>query len=240
MKRRVIGGCVLAKHKAIGTKLEIVKTATRLIWEKGYTAMSTRMVAAELDISVGNITYYYPSKDDLLSILVNSLCKFQRKFIEDVAEDGISSVMAVCLELMTMTSACESNPIAKDFFISSYQSPVTLKIIRESDTQKTETVFSEYCKGWSETDFIIAENIVSGIEYSMLVTEDTDEVSLEKRIESSLDVIMKLYDVPENIRKSLLQSVLSMDYREIGRNILNEFCIYVDEKNKAQLEKIAK
>ncbi|MBQ6837866.1 MAG: TetR/AcrR family transcriptional regulator, partial [Clostridia bacterium] len=107
----------MAKHKAIGTKLEIVKTATRLIWEKGYTAMSTRTVAAELDISVGNITYYYPSKDDLLSILVNSLCKFQRKLIEDEAEDGISSVMAVCLELMTMASACESNPIAKDFFI---------------------------------------------------------------------------------------------------------------------------
>ena len=51
---------------------------------------------------------------------------------------------------------------------------------------------------------------------------------------------MKIYDVPSGIRKSLLQNVLSMDYREIGRNILNEFCIYVDEKNKAQLEKIAK
>ena len=98
--------------------------------------MSTRTVAAELDISVGNITYYYPSKDDLLSILVNSLCKFQRKLIEDEAEDGISSVMAVCLELMTMASACESNPVAKDFFISSYQSPVTLKIIRENDNPK--------------------------------------------------------------------------------------------------------
>ena len=101
-------------------------------------------------------------------------------------------------------------------------------------------MFSENCKNWSETDFIIAENIVSGIEYSMLVTEDTEEVSLEKRIESSLDVIMKIYDVPFDVRSSLLQSVLSMDYREIGRNILNEFCIYVDEKNKAQLEKIAK
>ena len=85
-KKQVIGGFVLAKHKAISTKLEIVKTATRLIWEKGYTAMSTRTVAAELDISVGNITYYYPSKDDLLSILVSSLCKFQRKLIEDEAE----------------------------------------------------------------------------------------------------------------------------------------------------------
>ena len=126
------------------------------------------------------------------------------------------------------------------FYISAYTHSLPLKIIRESDTQKTKNVFSEYCKGWSETDFIIAENIVSGIEYSMLVTEDTEEVSLEKRIKSSLDVIMKIYDVPFDVRSSLLQSVLSMDYREIGRNILNEFCIYVDEKNKAQLEKIAK
>ena len=160
--------------------------------------------------------------------------------MEKVTTDGKSSLLAYLLELATIASVCDENPVAKDFYISAYTHSLPLKIIRESDTQKTKTVFSEYCKGWSETDFIIAENIVSGIEYSMLVTEDTEEVSLEKRIETGLDVIMKLYDVPENIRKSLLQNVLSMDYREIGRNILNEFCIYVDEKNKAQLEKIAK
>ena len=218
----------MAKHKSIGTKLEIVKTATRLIWEKGYTAMSTRTVAAELDISVGNITYYYPSKDDLLSILVNSLCKFQRKLIEDEAEDGISSVMAVCLELMTMASACESNPIAKDFFISSYQSPVTLKIIRENDTERSKEVYKEYCKGWTDEQFEEAEILVSGIEYATLMSLD-EHVSLETRISGALDKILIIYGVPEDLRKIKIQKALSYDYKNIGERIFKEFKEYVDE-----------
>ena len=227
----------MAKHKAISTKLEIVKTATRLIWEKGYTAMSTRMVAAELDISVGNITYYYPSKDDLLSILVNSLCKFQRKFIEGEAEDGISSVMAVCLELMTMASACESNPIAKDFFISSYQSPVTLKIIRENDTERSKEVYKEYCKGWTDEQFEEAEILVSGIEYATLMSLD-EHVSLEMRISGALDKILIIYGVPEDLRKIKIQKALSYDYKNIGERIFKEFKEYVDKTNEETFEQM--
>ena len=234
-KKQVVGGCVLAKHKAIGTKLEIVKTATRLIWEKGYTAMSTRTVAAELDISVGNITYYYPSKDDLLSILVNSLCKFQRKLIEDEAEDGISSVMAVCLELMSMVSACESNPVAKDFFISSYQSPVTLKIIRENDTERSKEVYKAYCEGWSDEQFAEAEVLVSGIEYATLMSLD-EAIPLETRIAEALDKILIIYGVPENLRKTKIQKSLSYDYKNIGERIFKEFKEYVDKTTEEAFE----
>ena len=227
----------MAKHKAIGTKLEIVKTATRLIWEKGYTAMSTRTVAAELDISVGNITYYYPSKDDLLSILVNSLCKFQRKLIEDEAEDGISSVMAVCLELMTMASACESNPIAKDFFISSYQSPVTLKIIRENDTERSKEVYKEYCKGWTDEQFAEAEVLVSGIEYATLMSLDED-IPLETRIAEALDKILYVYNVPKKIRETKIKKALSYDYKHIGERIFKEFKEYVDKTTEETFEQM--
>ena len=230
----------MAKRKIINTKLEILQCSMELFLEKGYTASYVTTIAQKLGISTGNLTFYFPTKEHLLAELVRELCVFQWQTMEKAATDGKSSLLAYLLELATIVSVCDENPVAKDFYISAYTHLLPLKIIRESDTQKTKTVFSEYCKGWSETDFIIAENIVSGIEYSMLVTEDTEEVSLEKRIESSLDVIMKIYDVPFDVRNSLLQSVLGMDYREIGRNILNEFCIYVDEKNKAQLEKIAK
>lgn len=230
----------MAKRNIINTKLEILQCSMELFLEKGYTASYITTIANKLGISTGNLTFYFPTKEHLLAELVKELCVFQWQIMEKETTGGKSGLSAYLLELATMTSVCDENPVAKDFYISAYTHSLPLKIIRENDTQKTKNVFSEYCKDWTETDFIIAENIVSGIEYSMLVTEDTAEVSLEKRIESSLDVIMKLYDVPENIRKSLLQSVLSMDYREIGRNILNEFCIYVDEKNKTQLEKIAK
>ena len=230
----------MAKRKIINTKLEILQCSMELFLEKGYTASYVTTISQKLGISTGNLTFYFPTKEHLLAELVKELCVFQWQIMEKVTTDGKSSLLAYLLELATIASVCDENPVAKDFYISAYTHLLPLKIIRESDTQKTKTVFSEYCKGWSETDFIIAENIVSGIEYSMLVTEDTEEVSLEKRIETGLDVIMKIYNVPSDVRNSLLQSVLSMDYREIGRNILNEFCIYVDEKNKAQLEKIVK
>jgi len=230
----------MAKRKIINTKLEILQCSMELFLEKGYTASYVTTISQKLGISTGNLTFYFPTKEHLLAELVKELCVFQWQIMEKVTTDGKSSLLAYLLELATIDSVCDENPVAKDFYISAYTHLLPLKIIRESDTQKTKTVFSEYCKGWSETDFIIAENIVSGIEYSMLVTEDTEEVSLEKRIETGLDVIMKIYNVPSDVRNSLLQSVLSMDYREIGRNILNEFCIYVDEKNKAQLEKIVK
>ena len=201
----------MAKRKIINTKLEILQCSMELFLEKGYTASYVTTIAQKLGISTGNLTFYFPTKEHLLAELVKELCVFQWQTMEKAATDGKSSLLAYLLELATIVSVCDENSVAKDFYLSAYTHSLPLKIIRESDTQKTETVFSEYCKGWSETDFIIAENIVSGIEYSMLVTEDTAEVSLEKRIKSSLDVIMKIYDVPENIRKSLLQSVISMD-----------------------------
>lgn len=227
----------MARHKSIGTKLEIVKTTTRLIWEKGYSDMSTKMVAAELDMSPGNITYYYPSKDDLLSILVNSLCKFQRKLIEDEAEDGISSVMAVCLELMTMASACESNPIAKDFFISSYQSPVTLKIIRENDTERSKEVYKDYCKGWTDEQFAEAEVLVSGIEYATIMSLDED-IPLETRISGALDKILYVYNVPKKIRETKIKKALSYDYKHIGERIFKEFKEYVDKTTEETFEQM--
>ena len=230
----------MAKRKIINTKLEILQCSMELFLDKGYTASYITTIAKNLGISTGNLTFYFPTKEHLLAELVKELCVFQWQIMEKAATDGKSSLLAYLLELATIVSVCDENPVAKDFYLSAYTHSLPLKIIRENDTQKTKNVFSEYCKDWTETDFIIAENIVSGIEYSMLVTEDTEEVSLEKRIETGLDVIMKIYNVPSDVRNSLLQSVLSMDYREIGRNILKEFCIYVDVKNKTQLEKIVK
>ncbi len=227
----------MAKNKAIKTKHAIIKTATQLIWEKGYSDMSTRMVAAELDISPGNITYYYPAKDDLLSILVDALCKFQWKLIEDEAEDGISSVMAVCLELMSMASACESNPIAKDFFVSAYQSPMTLKIIRENDTERSKEVYKDYCKGWTDEQFEEAEILVSGIEYATLMSLD-EHVSLETRISGALDKILIIYGVPEDLRKAKIQKALSYDYKHIGERIFKEFKEYVDKTTEETFEQM--
>ncbi len=219
------------------TKLEIVRVASKMFLEKGYSNTSIKAVANELEMSTGNLTFHFPTKEHLLAELVEMLCSFQWKLMSDEAEEGISSLLAVCLELMSMASACEENEIARDFFISAYQSPISLEIIRKNDAVRSEKVYSEYCKNWTDEQFKEAEILVSGIEYATLMTTG-DSVSLETRITGALNNIMLIYNVPEEIRKKKIEKVICMDYRNIGTRILKEFIEYVEKSTEQALEEI--
>ncbi len=219
------------------TRLEIVRVASRKFLENGYSNTSVKAISDELEMSTGNLTFHFPTKEHLLAELVEMLCKFQWKLIDEEADEGFSSVMAVCLELMSMASACEENEIAKDFFISSYQSEMSLEIIRKNDSERSKSVYSEYCTGWTDEQFTEAEILVSGIEYATLMTAG-DSVSLETRISGALNNILTIFNVPEETRKMKIEKVLSMDYRKIGGRILKEFIEYVENSTEQALEEI--
>lgn len=228
----------MARRK--NTRLEILQVAMHLFLKDGYTNTFIPQIAKEVGISKGNLAYHFPTKEHLLAELVKELCEFQWQVMEQEVAEGKSSLLSYLLELATMASICDENQVAKDFYVSAYIHPLSLKIIRENDTQKAMRVFEEYCKEWTETDFIQAENVVSGIEYAMFMTENADKVSLEQRIASSLDAIMKIYELPKVLRQNKLTKVITMDYRNIGQKILREFCNYVEEKNVKELQKAAK
>lgn len=212
------------------TKLGIIRVATGMFLERGYTNASARAIANELGISTGNITFYFPSKEHLLAILVEKLCDFQRQMMEQAVDEGKTSLMALCLELVAIAAICEENEIAKDFYLSAYTNPMCLEIIRKSDTRRAKEVFGEYCVDWNEENFVEAETLVSGIEYATLMTTPAS-ASLEVRIAGALNQIMTLYNVPEDVRKMKIDKVLAMDYGNIGRRIFTEFTEYIDSEN---------
>ncbi|MBQ7121975.1 MAG: TetR/AcrR family transcriptional regulator [Clostridia bacterium] len=208
------------------TKNKILRVSTTMFLEVGYSKTSPQMIAKELGISTGNLTYYYPTKEHLLAVLTDLLCKYQWKMIKEEADDGISSLLALCFELMTMAAACEESEVAKDFFVSTYQSPKCLEIIHNNDTARAKEVFAEYCPDWTDEQFREAEILVAGIEHATLNAIDKT-VPLETRISGALNAIMSIYNVPEEIRKMKIEKVLAMDYRSIGKRIFNEFKEYV-------------
>ena len=212
------------------TKDKIIRVSTRMFLDYGYSASSVKMVCDELGISKGNFTFYFHSKDDILAVLTDLLCKYQWKMIKDEAEDGISLLLAICLELMTMAAACEESEVAKDFFVSTYQSPKCLEIIHNNDTARAKEVFAEYCPDWTDEQFREAEILVAGIEHATLNAIDKT-VPLEIRISGALNTIMMIYNVPEEIRRIKIEKVLAMDYRSIGKRIFNEFKEYVEKEN---------
>lgn len=221
-------------NKSALTRLEIVQEASKQFLEKGYTRTTVSAIGKELDMSSGNLTFYFPTKEHLLAELVDLLCSFQWKRMEEEADEGYSSIMAICLELTSMASACESDPVIKDFFLSAYSSPMCLEIIRRNDTERAKKVFGSYRPDWTEEQFAEAEILCSGIEYATLMTAN-DHVTLETRIAGALNNILGIYGIPEETRQTKTKKVFAMDYRNLGKQVLEEFKEYVKQANEQAL-----
>lgn len=219
------------------TKKEIIQVASHMFLEKGFTETSVKSICEQLKISAGNLTFHYPTKEHLLAVLVKMLCGFQWQMMERSVDEGGSSLMAICLELSAMAAICQDNQVAKDFYLSAYTHPMTLEIIRQNDTQRAKRVFGKYCPDWQEEHFVVAENLISGIEYATLM-ETSPAVTMDLKIASALELLHQIYDVPEGICRKNVRKVLQMDYRELGRRVLEEFVAYVHEFSEAELENL--
>lgn len=221
--------------KRPNTRLQIIQLAARLFIEDGYAATSLTKIGKLLDLSTGNITFYFKSKEHLLAVLVEELFDFQNLMMEHAADEGQSSLLAYCLELTTMAAICEEDDAARSVFSAAYSSETTLALIRENDTAKTKAVFAPFRPNWTDAQWSATENIVSGIEYATIMTREED-TPLPMQIERTLNAIMLLYGVPSELRKAKIEKILAMDYRALGRQMLKDFKEYIDQVNEQNLE----
>lgn len=225
----------MARRERFQTRLEIIKLASEMFLTQGYTETSTKKLARELDISLGNLNYHFPTKEHLLAELTKLLCEYHQIVMEAEIDEGRTSLLAYLLELTSMMAICEENEVAKDLYTSVYKHPMPLKLMREADTQKIRQIFAGYCPDWDDEDFALTENAVSGIEYASLMRENAEGIPLDKRVVKTLNVVMKAYNVPEPVREQKLQKVLSLDYRRIGRQFIEGFTEYVETINEQAL-----
>jgi len=216
------------------TRSEIVRVAANCFLNEGYTKTTVNAMCKKLNMSPGNMTFHFPTKEHMLAELVNMLCRYQWKMMEEEARDGYSSIMAICLELLTIASACEQDAVAKDFFLSTYRSEMCMEHIRKNDTERAKKVFKEYCSDWSDAYFTEAETLVSGIEYAVFFTT-SDSAPLDVRVAGALRTILSIYNVPKEIRDQKIRKVLSMNYQKLGLDTLTKFRTYVDQTTEQAL-----
>lgn len=229
----------MARANRIDTRLEIIQAATSLFLERGYTNVLVSDIAKKIGVSKGNLTFHFPTKEHMLAELIKQLCDFQWKMMEREVATGNTLLVAYLFEITSMAGSCYENPAAKDLYVSAYVSPMSLRLIRANDTLKAKRIFAGLCRGWTDVDFVLAENIASGIEYSVLTTEREQGISLDKKIAGSLNAIMKVYDVPKELREKTICKVFEMDYYTMGQRMLTEFCQYVEAVNREALENAA-
>ena len=185
-------------------KATIIKVASELFFEKGFSKTTSGELCRKTDISTGHLTFYFPTKEHILALLVQMMIDYQWKEMESAANDGKSSLLAYCLELTTLVSISEEFPEMNDFLIAAYTHPITLDLIRQNDTEKIKQVFAEYTTHWHDEKFTEIESIISGIEYATIMRTE-HSAPIECRITESLNTIMMLFGVPEDVRQRKIE-----------------------------------
>ena len=221
----------MARVSRSTTRNEIIQVACEYYFEKGYSATSPKMIASALDISPGNLTYHFPTKEHLLSVVVQMLCEFQWKLLGIEAEKGIDSVGSVCLEMMTVAAACQEDEIARDFFTAAFQSKMCRDYLRNDHINRAKRIFADHCSDWTDEDFVQAELLIMGIQY-ITITADDSILPLKTRIRGALEYILNIYGIDNRTRQKEIDKVLQMDCRQLGRNVLTEFIKYINETNE--------
>ena len=221
----------MARISRSTTRTEIIQVACEYFFEKGYSATSPKMIASALDISPGNLTYHFPTKEHLLLVVVKMLCEFQWKLLGIEAEHGIESVGSLCLETMTVAAACQENEIACDFFTATFQSKMCRDYLRNDHINRAKRIFADHCSDWTDEDFVQAELLIMGIQY-ITITADDSILPLKTRIGGALEYILNIYGIDNRTRQKEIDKVLQMDCRQLGRNVLTEFIKYINETNE--------
>lgn len=224
-------------HKINTMKLDIMQTATRLFFERGFSKTTAAVLCKEMGIGTGNLTFYFPTKEHILASLAEVLCEFQWRLIEESTDEGKNSLLTYCTELAARSALCEENEQVRDLFISSYQHSLTLEIMRMNGVEKIKRVFKDFCVGWSEEQFVETSAIVSGIEYATLMTTK-HSAPLPVRIAGAIESIMLIFGVPKDLRRTKITKTLNMDYKAIGRKILCDFKQFTEQVNQSALEEM--
>ena len=69
-------------------KMEIVKAALELFFEKGYEGTSVRMIQERIGKQVGGFYYYFESKDDVFDVALDFFFASYEKQMDEIIENG--------------------------------------------------------------------------------------------------------------------------------------------------------
>lgn len=87
---------------------QILRAALSILVEQGYKALTLRRIAATCGMNVGNLSYYFPSKDELVRALLDAVISSYEESFEAImhapdasAEDRLQKLVILILEDIT-------------------------------------------------------------------------------------------------------------------------------------------
>lgn len=227
----------MAHRKSNQTILEIIQVAARMFLTKGFQNTSAKAISDELNISTGNLTFYFPTKEHILLELTKEITSFHDKCIKKISKDK-DWLYTYCWEVTAQIVLCEQNPIIKDLYLAIYSLPMTSEFVKNWTAQKNIEVLGEYLEDWDFNRFRRAETVTCCVERSALAEPCTEDYTLEDKIKLTLTCLLKIYDIEKEKRERVINEILQTDYKKMGSSLNKQLVKFIEKTNEERLETI--
>ena len=177
----------------------------RMFLEKGFTNTSAKAISNELNISTGNLTFYFPTKEHILLELTKEITAFHTKCIDKVEKEN-DDLFSYCWEVVAQIMLCEENEQAKDIYLAIYSYPLTLQYVKEWTAEKNQRILGDRLKDWTYERFRRVENVTCCIERSALREKVIKKILDTDYHKMGHDLLKQLTKYVENQNKQALEN----------------------------------
>lgn len=214
------------------TGIKIVRSATKLFLQNGFSNTTFKMIEEDSGIKVGAITYYFRTKEDMLFLLIEELLDYHADILEGIHSEIQNNLLAYAIGIAVKLALCEQDRNAWDLYYSGYTHPVTYECIKTWAAEKNYNLLKDRLPDWTEHDFRDKEIVASGIEFAALKTFCDRSFTLDKKVSIILDGMMMLYEISKEERQKVIDKVLELDYENTAKEMFNEFVKRLDNDVK--------
>lgn len=200
----------------------ILSACVRLFIEKGYNNTTVAEILRDANVSSSTFQNIFRSKDGVLEDLVKFMFKNQFHIAKQNVKDDISPVFMYSLEVALQLTLTELNENLRDVYVEAYTYPKTLEYICQQMSTEFCEIFKNYLPEFNESDFYETEIGMSGAMRNYIAKSCDKYFTLERKTEKYLKMFMKVYNVPEDERKKVLEYIAKTDIIRVANEVMQE------------------
>ena len=219
------------KRDRNSTRSLILRAASKLFIERGYTETRIKDIATEATVQYSEVFRLFEDKDSILSELVSLVINYQfeltAKYLSGITEDKL---YRYAYETILQLYVAETVEHIREMYAVSYSLPHTSKVIYRTITSKLEDAFKSSLPELDTKDFYEYEIATAGIMRGFITVPCDMYFSMDRKIRRFLESTFRIYKVSDEKIEDIIKFVSQFNFQDVANELLDTLFDYLKDR----------
>lgn len=204
------------------TRSKMMRAAVTLFLESGYQKTTIAQISNLAEMTTSAFFRAFPDKETILFSLTSYVFDYQFEQVELLLGEEGDPLLLYGVEIALQLYITEQSEALRDVYVMAHSLSTTSELIYKKMTNWLMHIFAKTMPAATGVDFYELE-IASGSILRGYMAKPCDlYFTMERKLRRCLSITFKLYDVPLEIRESIISQVLAMDLYQFAENLIKE------------------